>query len=36
MRDKSDRDPLSLIEIYARKHAPKIVPSVVKSPVKIE
>ena len=36
MREKSDRDPLSLIEIYAKRHAPKIVSSVVKSPVKIE
>ena len=29
-----DKDPLSLISIYAKKHAPKVVPSVVKSPVK--
>eukprot|EP00347_Sterkiella_histriomuscorum_P003387 403364494 len=33
-REKSDKDSLSLIEIFARKNAPKIVPSVVKSPIK--
>ena len=33
--EKGDKDPLSLIEIFARRNAPKVVPS-VKSPVKMD
>ena len=33
---KADKDPMSIIEIFARRNAPKVVPSVAKSPHKLD